>query len=438
MDFKKMWKRFFTLDRHHAEGFTLVELIVVIAILAILGGVAVPAYSGYVEKANMGADIALVGEIEHALTLAGYNGTFADGTGGYIALSVDGVSGVDAGSPLEKALIATFGTGYADILKLKHDGWGSNGLYNNLNPEAAIAVKESSYMTGNRVDDLLADVETMTGMANNLVTVLAAGNSFLEGTTLSKMFTTADGTCVLDSTAEKYGIAKGENETWEQWAAGNNGANQTAYSNLLVLAAADEAEKYMTSQGGYTMSGASEMILEFSSFYAYAATNEEFSAQMDSYMAHLNGEETVTGLAPVTDASSGHAWFESLKAAAGTGFDDYMASTNATTGAPQSMVDHNGFLSILAGLGNPSEEQAKQVAADINNQNLFTTGVVNGMYNDYLDGVDAMSGMYTMTDENGNIVDYSEWTLGLGNGNVAVMFIQKDGKTVITSSLPTA
>ena len=47
-------------------GFTLVELIVVIAILAILAGVAVPVYSGYIAKAEQASDYSQLDSLKTA------------------------------------------------------------------------------------------------------------------------------------------------------------------------------------------------------------------------------------------------------------------------------------------------------------------------------------------------------------------------------------
>ena len=70
MNLKKMWKRFWNLNVHNHEGFTLVELIIVIAILAILSAVAVAGYSAYIKKANEGADKATLAQLNNAFALA--------------------------------------------------------------------------------------------------------------------------------------------------------------------------------------------------------------------------------------------------------------------------------------------------------------------------------------------------------------------------------
>lgn len=52
------------------KGFSLVELIIVVAIMAVLLGVLAPAYIEYLEKANKSADVNAVTEIIYAMEVA--------------------------------------------------------------------------------------------------------------------------------------------------------------------------------------------------------------------------------------------------------------------------------------------------------------------------------------------------------------------------------
>ena len=160
MKLRKNWKRFWTLDRHHAEGFTLVELIVVIAILAILGGVAVPAYSGYVKKANMQADMTLISEIEHALALQYYSKPGSLTQDAIVLVTTEGTTLASNATFAQDAMDAAFGAGWTD-LALKCNEY--SGEYTS-----------SSYYAEEK--ELLGQVDNL---ANALASSIAADSSIL-------------------------------------------------------------------------------------------------------------------------------------------------------------------------------------------------------------------------------------------------------------------
>ena len=130
------------------KGFSLVELIIVIAIMAILVGVMAPQLIRYVERTRVSADTQLADSVKTAITTAMMDPAV-------ISAPTPGVPAPSAALNLGTAgdFTGAFGTavaqtlGYADVATMT----GANGIVSELQSNGATGVVATIDATGNRV-----------------------------------------------------------------------------------------------------------------------------------------------------------------------------------------------------------------------------------------------------------------------------------------------
>ena len=359
MKLKKRFERFFSLNRHKNGGFTLVELIVVIAILAILAGVGIPAYSGYVTKANMQADMTLVSEVANALQLHYYSDP-TNAASGYVCITPDGMECLYGGCG-KAAMDAAFGEGWEKTLSHKYDGW----QYNTSMPSAEDAAKvaKSSYYKNSTPAEL---VSSFTGLTDALAGMAStAGQDPLD--TMKEIGVMTD----EEYTAMREQLKK-LNVEWEN--GGDNKAYSTAVSNLLVQNVATEIGSHtFVEEDNPSMLG--ELAVSYAQIYAWASTGDTEGVAVLEKLNSAIVDENASSRSVVNAVG------EAMQTAQaeGSSFSTYLKK--------HSMDDLYGLSSIMSTVGKWSN------GADMTAPGLYSSDSIADAVNPYITAVSTMSGM---------------------------------------------
>lgn len=155
-----------------SAGFTLVELIVVIAIIGILAGVGTVGYGGYIKRTNEGLDETLYRNILYAGEIGKYENP---GVTGSVSVTKDNVT-VSAKDESDKAVVEkwlsdAFGSDWLQTVKYRTDKYAGKTKYNTIPlPITVVKLSEANQENLEKFtqSNLSGHEEELANTANNL------------------------------------------------------------------------------------------------------------------------------------------------------------------------------------------------------------------------------------------------------------------------------